>query len=263
MMSHNDALDQLSAHASDSYNNSVYNDDSQLSAILSRGARELGVSLSDYALGAFETYCSFLSERNRSVNLTAISGVEDVARLHFLDSIALLNACSFTDKQVIDIGSGAGFPGLPLKITEPSIKLTMLDATGKRVDFLSDLCGLLQLDAICLHARAEEAAHNQDLRESYDIVLSRAVAGLNVLCEICLPFTRPGGLFIAMKSAKSDDELVASLNAIATLGGTPGGCFDYEIPETGIIHRAVIIHKTAHTLEIYPRRFAKIQKSPL
>jgi len=238
-------------------------DNRKLSDIVTHGMQLLGVALPPGADAVFEAYYEFLEKRGRSVNLTAITGAEDVARLHFLDSIALLNAVKFSGARVIDIGSGAGFPGLPLMITEPSICLTLLDATGKRVAFLSELCEVLNLNVACIHARAEESAHKHDMREQYDIAVSRAVARLNVICELCLPFVRIGGMFIAMKSADSADELAEALSAIETLGAKLSHCYDYTIPGTGIIHRAVIVVKNLSTPEKYPRRFSRIQKSPL
>jgi len=231
--------------------------------IIAQGSKKLNIDLPPDAGAAFRAYYDFLEKCGQNVNLTAISGVEEVARLHFLDSLALLNFADFKNKNVIDIGSGAGFPGLPLKVAEPSINLTLLDATGKRVTFMAKLCALLGLEVACINARAEEAAHLPELREQYDIVVSRAVARLNVLCELCLPFVRVGGLFLAMKGIDSSDEVDEAESAIKSLSAVVENHYDYSIPETDINHRAVLIKKTASTPEKYPRRFAKIQKSPL
>jgi 16S rRNA (guanine527-N7)-methyltransferase len=235
----------------------------ELSALITHGAAELGVSLPSGSEATFCEYFRFLEERGERTNLTAVAGVEDVARLHFLDSLALLNATQFHGARVIDIGSGAGFPGIPLKIAEPSIDLTLLDATGKKVAFLSELCDTLSIKALCIHARAEDMASKQNMRERYDIAVSRAVARLNVLCELCLPFVRINGLFIAMKGIDSADELVEASSAIAALGAELRECFDYSIPGTDITHRAVLIRKVSATPDKYPRRFARISKSPL
>ena len=232
-------------------------------SIIANGARKLNIDLPPAAGAAFRAYYDFLEKRGKNVNLTAISGAEEVARLHFLDSISLLLTAPFTNAKIIDIGSGAGFPGVPLKIAEPTIDLTLLDATGKRVSFLRDLCTELDVDATCIHARAEEAAHDINMREKYDTVVSRAVAQLNLLCELCLPFVRVNGLMIAMKSTDSDVELEEAKNAITTLSAEIEGSSDYIIPGTDIIHRAILIRKVDKTPEKYPRRFAKIQKSPL
>ena len=232
-------------------------------AIIEQGAKELNIELPPGTEAAFRAYYDFLESSGQNVNLTAISGVEEVARLHFLDSLALLNSITFKDKSVLDIGSGAGFPGLPLKLAQPTIDLTLLDATGKRIDFLNELCGRLGVTATCINARAEEAAHQPDKREQYDVVTSRAVAKLNLLCELCLPFVCVGGMFIAMKTIDSGDEVAEASNAIETLGGELQKHYDYLVPGTRITHRAVLIRKTKKTPEKYPRRFAKMQNSPL
>ena len=234
-----------------------------ITAIVTQGTPELGIKLPAEATASFETYYSFLKECRRSVNLTSVKGEEDVARLHFLDSLALYSTSEFKNARVIDIGSGAGFPGIPLKIADTSIDLTVLDATGKRVAFLSNLCAALNINAACIHARAEEASRKPDFRDCYDIAVSRAVARLNVLCELCLPFVRIGGVFIAMKGVDSADELEEAFNAITTLGAKLLNCYDYTIPGTDITHRAIIIKKASGTPDKYPRRYAKAQKTPL
>jgi len=235
----------------------------KLAGIVARGAEELRIALDPGVCAAFETYYAFLENRGHSVNLTAITGVDDVSRLHFLDSIALLKFARFDNARVIDIGSGAGFPGIPLKIAEPSIGLTLLDAAGKRVGFTAELCEALCLEAECVHSRAEDAARRPELRGKFDISVSRAVARLNVLCELCLPFVRTGGVFIAMKGVDSADELAGAQGAIEALGALAPECFDYMLPGTGITHRAVVIRKSSDTPDKFPRRFAKIQKAPL
>ena len=231
--------------------------------IVERGAVKLGLALPTSAGSAFETYYDLLERRGSNVNLTAIAGMEDVARLHFLDSISLLKIADFKDARVVDVGSGAGFPGVPLLIAEPTIDLTLLDATKKRVAFLSELNAALNLNAACICARAEDAAHIQDMREQYGIALSRAVARLNILCELCLPFVRVDGIFLAMKSVDSAEEIAGADSAIEILGAKLERSVDYTIPGTDISHKAVIIRKISPTPEKYPRRFAKIQNSPL
>jgi len=234
-----------------------------LIAIMSQGAKELNIELPPGTEAAFRAYYDFLESSGQNVNLTAISGTEEVARLHFLDSIALLNAAEIKNKRVIDIGSGAGFPGVPLKLAEPTLDLTLLDATGKRIAFLKELCLKLNLEAACIKARAEEAAHDPSKREKYDIAVSRAVAKLSILNELCLPFVRAGGLFIAMKTVDSEDEIAEAQKATETLGGVLQELFDYKIPGTDVTHRAVLIQKVEETPNKYPRRFARIQASPL
>lgn len=230
--------------------------------ILSRGLAELGLPAAGGRLELFWRYYEYLTERNAVMNLTAIEGEEEAARLHFLDCCALLNLVDFRARRVIDVGSGAGFPGLPLRIEEPTMSLTLLDSLGKRVDFLRSACDRLGMeDVVTVCARAEEAP--EGLRESYDIAVSRAVARLNVLCELCLPFVRPGGLFIAMKGPEGGAELDEAAGAIALLGGGGARVESYAVPGTQLRHTAVIIEKIAPTPERYPRRWAKISKKPL
>ena len=165
--------------------------------ILNDGFAALGITPDSKAAGRLKTYYEYLEERNRVMNLTAISGAEDVARLHFLDCAALLTVCDFADKKVIDVGTGAGFPGMVLKIVQPDMDITLLDSLNKRIDFLSELCARLKLENVqCVHVRAEEIS--EERRAAYDIAVSRAVARLGTLCELCLPYLRVGGLFIAM-----------------------------------------------------------------
>ena len=199
-------------------------------------------------------YGEMLREKNRVMNLTAI---EDPA-----DSAALLTLADFRNKRVADVGTGAGFPGLPLRILEPSLSLTLLDAQNKRVEFLKEVCAALGLsDVTCVHARAEEFA--ADHREGFDLVVSRAVANLRLLAELCLPLVKEGGRFLAMKSVDSDQQLAESRHAIETLGGAVETASSYVIPGTEIRHRVIFIKKLRKTDKKYPRTFAKIKKHPL
>ena len=211
---------------------------------------------------ALVRYGDLLIETNKVMNLTAITDPEDVATLHFLDSAALLTLESFSGKSVVDVGTGAGFPGLPLRVLEPSIRLTLLDSLNKRIQFLETVCRELDLpDVACVHARAEEFAAEH--RETFDLAVSRAVAALPVLCELCLPLVKPGGKFLAMKSVESDAELAAAQHAIAILGGAVEAVRDYAIPGTDVRHRLIVVEKVKKTPEKYPRMFAKIKKNPL
>ena len=230
--------------------------------ILKTGFAELGLSPDAAAYGRFRQFYEFLTERNAVMNLTAITGEENIARGHFLDCCALLGLETFAHKRVIDVGTGAGFPGLPLKIAEPSISLTLLDSLQKRVDFLCETAELLELGDISLLAcRAEEAP--AQLRESFDIAVSRAVARLNTLCELCLPLVATGGVFIAMKGPESAAEVEEAKNAIEILGGELVGIRPYHVPGTELNHSAIIIRKTTASPEKYPRRWARITKQPL
>ena len=231
----------------------------------------IGTYISDYELElpetaapAFRRYFEYLEEKNKVMNLTAISGEEEVYTLHFLDCLALFKYHDFKNESIIDIGSGAGFPGLPVKIAEPSVKLTMLDAQQKRINFLSETCDNIGLDGVnCIHARAEEAAFEKEMRGKFDCAVSRAVARLNVLCELCMPFVKTGGYFFAMKSVDSGEEIDEAKKAITTLGGELEAINDYTIPGTDVTHRVVVIKKVKETPSGYPRRFSKISKSPI
>lgn len=228
---------------------------------LASGLPQLERKLTDAQLDTFCAFGSALVEKNQVMNLTAITEPEQVARLHFLDCIALLGAANFYGKSVIDVGCGAGFPGVPLKIAEPSIDLTLLDSLKKRMDWLESTLPGLGIEAQCVAARAEEYALAH--REQYDIAVSRAVARLTMLAELCLPLVRVGGHFVAMKSADSDEELSQAARAIATLGGKVTRIWDYPVPGTDAVHRAVVITKVKVTPKPYPRRFAKIKQQPL
>lgn len=230
--------------------------------IIRDGLAQMGLPTD--AAPALAEYGRLLLEKNQVMNLTALREPEQVARLHFLDSAGLFGAAELTGKRIIDIGSGGGFPGLPLKLIEPSIHLTLLDALGKRVSWLEEVCQALGLTGVtCTHARAEEQALLPDWRESFDVATSRAVADLRVLSELCLPYVKVGGTFLAMKSVDSDGELSAARRGIELLGGAIGPVHDYEIPGAGITHRVLVIRKVRPTPKGYPRRWAKLQKSPL
>ena len=228
--------------------------------ILRAGLAELG--LDEAAAEPLEAFARLVLEKNRVMNLTAITDEADFARLHLLDSAALLKVASFDGRRVVDVGTGAGFPGVPLRILCPGASLTLLDSTGKRVDFLRESCGTLGLDGadfVC--ARAEEFAAER--RETFDFAVSRAVAAMPVLCELCLPLVRVGGQFLAMKSARSDEELDGAAHAIETLGGRVARVVDYAVPTGDVVHRVIVVDKVKPTPAKYPRAFGQIKKKPL
>jgi 16S rRNA (guanine527-N7)-methyltransferase len=228
--------------------------------ILTEGLAQMGLPAG--AAPRLAEFAGAVLEKNKVMNLTAITDPADFAALHLLDSAVLLTIADFRGKTVVDVGTGAGFPGMPLRILEPDFDLTLLDSLGKRIAFLQDTCAQMGLQRVeAIHARAEEFA--ADHREQYDIATSRAVAALNVLCELALPLVRVGGCFLAMKSVDSDEEIAAARGAIGQLGGRIREIRDYAIPGTGVRHRVVIIHKLRPTPQAYPRAFAKIKKNPL
>lgn len=227
---------------------------------LLRGLPQLSLSLSEQQLGQLCSFGELLLEKNKVMNLTAIREPEKVATLHFLDSLALLGAADLRGKSLVDVGCGAGFPGVPLKIGEPSLRLTLLDSLGKRMTWLrEEVLPELGLEADCVTARAEEFAAGH--RESFDFAASRAVARLNVLCELCLPLVRKGGAFLAMKGSLAQEELEEAGNAIRTLGGSVESVYEYPCGDA--IHKVIVIRKTAHTPDAYPRPFGKIKNKPL
>lgn len=237
-----------------------------METLLRDGLTALQLPMTPDAIGtaaeAMARYAQILLDRNRVMNLTAITSETDVARLHFLDSCALAALVDFHGKTLLDVGTGAGFPGLPLRLLDPSIKLTLLDAQRKRVDFLQSVRDALSLsDVTCVHGRAEEYAVGN--RERFDLVASRAVAALPTLTELCLPLVRVGGRFLAMKAVNADAELSAAARAIEKLGGAVESAKDYAIPGADVTRRLIVIAKTRPTPSGYPRTFAKIKKNPL
>ena len=234
-----------------------------LEEILESGLRSLGLAASPEALARFRRYYELLSAGNAVMNLTAITGEAESARLHFLDSAAPLCLFSMAGCRAIDIGSGAGFPGLPLKILCPSLDLTLLDAQRKRVDFLSRTCAALELSEpqpVCIHARAEDCGAR---REQYDYALSRAVARMHLLAELCLPYVRPGGAFLALKGPAVSEELPEAERALELLGGKVERVWEYPLPGETSRHCLVVIRKLRPTPKQYPRPFAQIKKAPL
>lgn len=226
--------------------------------ILEQGLPVLGLDIG--CIPALEKFAGMLLERNRVMNLTAITEPKDVAALHLLDSLSLIPLAGLEKGSVVDVGTGAGFPGVPLAIANPRLAVTLLDSLGKRVHFLEEVQEKLRLENVkCVQARAEEFGH----REMFDWAVSRAVADLPVLCELCLPLVKTGGKFLAMKSSHCEEELERAAGAVETLGGKIGWVRDYTIPTTDVVHRVICVDKLTPTPGEYPRRFAQIKKQPL
>ena len=237
-----------------------------IKTLLAQGLREMGLTPPEGAVDKLCRYGELLLEQNQVMNLTAITDPAGVAQLHFLDSAAVLThaGVSLAGKSVVDVGTGAGFPGMVLKILEPSLSLTLVDSLGKRVTWLEEVCKALSLDSVrCFHGRAEELALEPEFRDGFDVATSRAVAAFPALCELCLPYVRPGGYFLAMKSVESGGEVDGGQNAVKRLGGKLLGGWDYPVPGAGITHRIVGVEKLSLTPEGLPRSWGKIKKAPL
>ena len=223
---------------------------------------DIDVELDAQALERFELFASMLVEKNKVLNLTAITDPEGIAVKHFADSLTALRMIDLQPgTKVIDVGTGGGFPGIPLLIARPEIKLTMLDSTGKKLAFVSQSVEELGLSANIVHARAEEAGQGE-LRESFDFAVSRAVAAMNILCEYCLPLVKVGGRMIAMKGPDGEAELAAARGAIARLGGKAAEVRHFTLLD-GSARTMVICEKISATPAAYPRNGGKIAKSPL
>ncbi|MBI1256603.1 MAG: 16S rRNA (guanine(527)-N(7))-methyltransferase RsmG [Chloroflexi bacterium] len=236
-----------------------------MTTLTEEAAAVLGLSLSPEQEAQFDQYARELAVWNEHTNLTAISDPEGVRLRHFLDSLTVIKAVPLSPGlSVIDVGTGAGFPGLPLKMVCPGIQLTLLEATGKKVAFLQHLTELLKLENVTnVNARAEDAAHDSTHRAAYDVVVARAVARLPALLEYLLPFAKIGGLCIAMKGRTAQDEAADSTNALATLGGRIRSIETFHLPGVEEPHHLVLIEKTAPTPRDYPRKPGIPTRKPL
>ncbi len=212
----------------------------------------------------FELYEKLLLEWNQKINLTAITEHKDIETKHFLDSLTPLEYRDFKNKYVIDVGTGAGFPGLPLKIAVPEMRLCLMDSLNKRINFLNEVTNALALkDVECVHSRAEDGSRDKKYRERFDIAISRAVAALNALVEYDLPFVKVGGEMIALKGPSAYDEIKAAEKAVKTLGGEISDVKETALPGTELKHNIVFIKKIKATPAVYPRKATKISKSPI
>lgn len=229
--------------------------------ILSYGFERLGIGASGEKIEQMEKYACMLTEWNEKMNLTAITDKEGIATKHFLDSATAL----LTEKvggRVIDVGCGAGFPGLVLKILREDIDLVLLDSLNKRLSFLNNVIEEIGLSGVTtVHARAEDGARR--MREQFDTAVSRAVANMTVLAELCLPFVKVGGYFLALKGPLADEELSCASRAIEILGGRVESIMETEIPSTDLKHKIIVIKKVRHTPMQYPRKAGIVSKSPI
>ena len=220
-----------------------------------------GLLISEEQYRKFDIYAETLVDFNTKINLTAITDAEGIEIKHFLDSIYSLKFFDLKQgSKVIDVGTGAGFPGIPLKIMRNDINLTLLDSLNKRINFLNEVSDKLNLNAECIHARAEEGGRKKELREQFDIATARAVAALPVLCEYCMPYVKLGGYFIALKGPNED--VVSAKNAISKLGGIIEKEINYSIEDAGE-RKLIIIKKISSTPDRFPRNSGQISKKPL
>lgn len=233
--------------------------------ILEQGCSELGISLTDRQKEQFVSYYEYLIEKNKVMNLTGITEFQEVLVKHFVDSLACVKAVELKKtNRMIDIGTGAGFPGIPLKIVFPNVEATLLDSLNKRVRFLEETFSLLKLDQICaIHGRAEEYAKNKSYRESYDLCVSRAVSNLATLSEYCLPYIKVGGTFVSYKSGSVSEEATDAKNAVKLLGGEIRDILYFKLPDSDIERSLVVIDKVKATPGRYPRKAGTPLKDPL
>ncbi len=230
--------------------------------LLKKECDELGVNLNDEQCAQFIRYYELLIEWNKKINLTRITEPEEVVIKHFVDSLTLLKYCDIPKgAKIIDVGTGAGFPGVPLKIARPDIELTLLDSLNKRLNFLKEVCGDIGIQAQLVHLRAEEGSRKPEFRDSFDVAVSRAVARLDVLSEFCLPYVKTGGKFIAMKGPDLSQELKEAQNAVKILGGKVENVEEFQLNGSG--RTIVTIIKEKRTPKAYPRHSSKIKSKPL
>lgn len=232
---------------------------------LQEAATAYGLSLTEEMVRQFDLYYQLLIEWNEKMNLTAITEPKEVAVKHMIDSLSCHEEAVFPQgARVVDVGTGAGFPGLPLKIFRPDIRLTLLDSLNKRVNFLREVTEKLQLSEVtCIHARAEEGARNPALREKFDVAVSRAVAGLPVLAEYCMPFVKTGGTFVALKGMKYAEEAAEGARAIKILGGRECRAVPVKLPGLEDKRAVLYIRKVKATPKAYPRKAGTPEKKPL
>lgn len=231
--------------------------------LIKTGALRLGIELSEEQVNRLIEYARLMKEWNEKINLTAITDDEGIVTKHFLDSLTALGT-GYVGGRVIDVGTGAGFPGLVLKIARPDIQLTLLDSLNKRINFLREVCSVLGIDGVeFVHARAEDCGMNRAYRGKFDTVVSRAVANMTLLSEWCIPFLKEGGRFLALKGPLADEELDGARRAISILGGEVEKVYEAEIPFTELAHKIIIIKKVRQTPMRFPRKPAIAAKNPI
>ena len=233
--------------------------------ILKKGLEDLGITASDKILNDFKIYREILVDWNQKMNLTGIEDEKEVYIKHFLDSVSSVKNNYIKDGiSIIDVGTGAGFPGLPLRICLENIELTLLDSLNKRINFLQEVSDSLELDNIeFIHGRAEDFGKLEEYREQYDVATARAVAGLPILMEFCVPFVKVGGYFICLKGPNANLELEESKVAMEVLGIEFIEKIDVELPETDLNHNILVFKKVRNTPEKYPRKAGKPSKNPI
>ena len=229
---------------------------------LIKGFSDLNINVSDEQVEKLIKYAELLVKWNEKINLTAITDQKEIAEKHFLDSAMCLK--TGISGKVIDVGTGAGFPGIVLKILKPEIELCLLDSLQKRIMFLQEICKELKLDGVeFVHARAEDGGQDANHREKYDYAVARAVANLATLSEYCLPFVKTGGSFIAMKGPKAGEEIENGKNAVSKLGGEISSILEEKIPDTELEHVIITVKKVRPTPKNFPRKAGKPSKQPL
>ncbi len=233
--------------------------------ILTDGCESLGITLSDRQIEQFLIYYEYLTEKNRVMNLTGITEFSEVMVKHFLDSLAVVKVSDLNvTEKILDLGTGAGFPGIPLKIAFPNPEFLLLDSLNKRIRFLQELIEKCRLEKIsAIHGRAEELAKNKDYRENFDLCVSRAVANLSSLSEYCLPYVKVGGNFVSYKSGNIDIELKEAERAVKLLGGVVEKVEKFQLPGSEIDRSLIVIHKVRETPGKYPRKSGTPSKEPL
>lgn len=232
---------------------------------LERGLHQLNISFSNHQIDQLVDYYHMVVEKNKVMNLTAITEFDEFVEKHFLDSLSLSLVLDMSvNYHVLDLGTGAGFPGIPLKILFPNLKVTLMDSLNKRIMFLNEVIDRLHLSNIeAVHGRAEEAARKKEYREKFDLCVSRAVANISTLSEYCLPFIKKGGVFISYKSGQIEDEVSLGKRGISILGGKVSQVYKFVLPETDLERSFVVIDKLKYTPKIYPRKAGTPAKDPL